>query len=215
VIDRAINDPKWLWKCIGIWIALVLVIYGIVHIITYRKVETVRVVAIKWDTAIARLQYQTISESDWYVPTGGRVTDSYSKQRGTRSVPDGEEKYTDSNGNTKYRTKYRRVPVYDTHYEYDIDKWVHIEPLRASGIGYDWYMPDTTDTTYTDGNNPHIGDIHLSTPLTHFYIIYIGDKEYSVDMVESMWKEHELNDYYHLTPDWFGGVKKIEKASSW
>ena len=230
-LDSFVNDTWFRLKVIGGIIAAGLILWFIIHIITYRQIVTTTVTYIGWDTAIQVQRYQTNNHGDWYVPNGGRVTNSYTKQRGTVRVLDHYERnrhtrsggYTGTGKNRRslpdvvYYTSdpvYRNDPVYDTWYEYDLDEWTFIEPLRAKGTGHEWYMPDTSDGTYND--IPQIGNKRLGMPMTHFFIVFHGDKQdYTADMPEDRWKMHAMGGRYDITLNWLGQLLEINKAGSW
>ena len=103
-----------------------------------------------------------------------------------------------------YRTEYRSVPVYrqepiyDTLYEYDIDKWVHSRTERAGGSCYEprsdllragnWsveaepYWPDT-----------RLGGSERASGRSEEYILYFADakgKSYSARVPEDLWNKY-------------------------
>jgi hypothetical protein len=116
----------------------------------------------QWKRVIPIEKWKTVVEGDWSIPDKGRevsrsekvhhydhVFDHYETKvvQRSRSVPDGEESYTETvdNGDgtfstethsrTTYKTEYytedvtesvyRDDPVYQTWYEYDIEKWAY------------------------------------------------------------------------------------------
>lgn len=192
------------------------ILWGCYSIITYRKTISVTVTAIGWDTRIDVQRYQTNNHGGWSIPNGGRETDSYRKQRGTRSVADGTERVCSGTGKDrtcKNRTKYKQVPVYDRWYEYDIEEWTNIEPLTASGNTHEWYMPDTSDGTWNTAE--YIGNKRLGLQYTHFYVKFVDrqtKKEYGADMVESMWKQYNVEDSARITLNFFNTILAIEKS---
>lgn len=222
-------------------IILVLFIWGIYGIITYRQVEVATVAHLGWDTQIDVLQYQTVHDGGWSVPSDGRETNHYRKQRSTETYVSGYRTVTKrgsctTTGSGKNQRRscspdttvreaiYSTRPIYDTYYEYDIDRWVNIQPLRAAGNqdinrkankdDHYWYMPDTTDGDYND--NPVIGNKKLGLQRTHFFIIFQGkDKQYPVDMPVERWTTHQMNERYDITLGWFGNIIEVKKTGSW
>ncbi len=226
------NDTAYRLKISAGIIGALLVIWAIYSVVTYRKTENFTVAHIGWDTQIGVQQYQTVHEGGWRVPSGGRETDSYRKQRGTRSVPNGTERVCSGTGKDKKcsnRTKYRQEPVYDRWYEYDIDRWLSIEPLTAAGNQdtnkaanrdtHEWYWPDTSDGTYID--SPTIGNKRLGLRQTHFFIVFNNDNKDSklqqipVDMPEERWKTHHMGAKYSITFGWFNNILEINKVGAW
>ncbi len=215
--DRLYNDTAYLIRAVIISTATLAAIYGIYHVITYRANVNARVISIGWDTKIDVYRWQTNNHGGWYIPDGGRETNHYTKQRGTRRVPNGTERVCTGSGKNEtctYRTKYRNEPVYDTWYEYDIEEWTQLEPLTNKGTDHTWSMPDTTEYTWYVDNSPlNINDLRQGTYYTHFYVIFVHEnKQYPVDMIESMWQEYDIEDSAILTLDWFNNVKAVKKS---
>ena len=114
---------------------------------------------------------------------------------------------------TEYRTEYRSVPVYrqepiyDTLYEYDVDKWVVSRTERAGGSCYEprselirageWsveaqpYWPDTRLS----------GDTEREGRRAEEYILYFTDakgKSYSARVPESVWNKYSRDQSVEL-----------------
>lgn len=234
-LDRIVNDTAYRIKIGAAIIGITLTIWAIIHIVNYRRVEHYQVVHIGWDTQIDVEQYMTVHEGDWYVPSGGRETDNYIKQRGTRQVyvrtdvsyrtekgsctttGTGKNKTTRCAPDRQVRVErkiYRTEPVYDRWYEYDIDRWIGIQPLKAAGTGHEWYMPDTSDGDYKD--IPTIGNKRLGLNRTHFFIVFGNDKDQkTADMPVERWKTHNMGERYDITFGWFGNILEINKAGAW
>jgi hypothetical protein len=206
---RFMNDTGYRIKVIAGSVLAISMIYilgsCIGHIINYREYVPVTVQSYGWDTKIDVYQWMTVHEGYWYVPDGGRETDHYSRQSGTRRVKTGKDSYT-------------TYPVYSTWYEYDIEKWNAINPLIARGDNtHEWYMPDTQDHVwFIEGHIPSIGDKKLGMPSTHFFVLFRSAvKEYSVDMVETTWKAFEQEEKYELQLNYFGTILDIRKPNIW
>jgi hypothetical protein len=222
---RFMNDTVYRLKVIGSSVLALIIIYLIgsctAHIINYREYVPVTVQSYGWDTKIDVYQWMTVHEGDWYVPSGGRETDSYLKQSGTRKVKTGTIRSCSGSGTNRTcidKDVYRYDPVYDRYYEYDIDKWINAPPLIARGDNtHDWYMPDTQDHTWIiEGHIPAIGDKKLGMPHTHFFVTFRSAiKEYPVDMVETTWKEIDLEEKYELQLNYFGTILDIRKPNTW
>lgn len=218
-------------------ISAVLFIWLIIHVATYREITPYTVIGLGWDTQIDVEQYQTVHEGAWHVPDGGRETDHYRKQRGTERYQSGTRTVFHSGSctgtgknrrctasTTSIEPVYSYRPVYATWYEYDIDKWVNIQPLQASGNqiinraankqDHYWYMPDTTDGDYKDIAN--IGNKRLGLRRTHFFVILNSNdpkkpNQQSIDLPESDWQTYEMNARYKITFGWFGNIIKISR----
>lgn len=136
---------------------------------------TFEVQNLTWENSIEVEEYKTFRESDWSVPSGGRlvyttseirrydsVLDHYEPVTKSRQVESGghyDYSYTDNGDGTftehstyvpEYTTEYYtedepvyvNVPVYDTKYYYDIDKWVHERTERTNGNDKNPYWPE-------------------------------------------------------------------------
>ncbi|MBR3557014.1 MAG: hypothetical protein IKN89_13995 [Oscillospiraceae bacterium] len=113
---------------------------------------------------------------------------------------------------TEYRTEYRTVPVYrdepvyDTLYEYEIDKWVPARTEKAGGSCYeprsdliragDWsvvsepYWPDT-----------RLGGNERESTRGEEYILYFSDakgKSYSARVTEELWNKYSRDQSVEL-----------------
>lgn len=114
------------FQAILVMIAIVLVgffaVKGLIYLFTPHP-QTLNVTDTYWKYTVDIESYETVNESDWQVPTGGRVQytkneihhyekviDHYETVQKSRTVPDG--------GHYEYETKTRTVPD-GGHYEYD------------------------------------------------------------------------------------------------
>ena len=149
-------------------IGALLILLSVILLFPYNK--TISVTGFAWERNVALEEYKTVEESDWEVPSGGRVYDEQSEIRSyqdvfdhyeTRSVEKSREvfdhydtytSYSDNGNGTftehtsqspVYRTEYytetyeepvyRKEPIYDTKYYYEIERWVHTDNYRSSG----------------------------------------------------------------------------------
>lgn len=198
-----------------------------IHLYTYRKVENYTVASIGWNTQIDIQQYLTNHEGGWSIPYGGKETNHYTKQRGTTRYIAGYKSTTHkgscvgtgakkrcSSDTTTSEPIYKTRAVYDTWYEYDIDRWINIQPLKASGIGHKWYYPDTSDGTYNTA--PIIGNKRLGAEHTQFFIIFRNNNQQKqVDMPIERWNTINMNDTYEITSNWFGMIVNIKQVGVW
>lgn len=154
--------------CIAIIFAVIAVISLAVNIFTPKEIQF-RINSFQWSRSIDIEHYITVNESDWYVPSGGRIqytrseihhyesTIDHYEQR-TRDVIDYYEEvvvgYQDlGNGYFEeiteqrpvYKTEYydepiyKDVPVYDTKYYYEIERWRHSRTINTSGYDHNAY----------------------------------------------------------------------------
>lgn len=138
------------------------------------KAQKVTVADFDWQRTIGIEQLQTVQESDWSVPQGGRQTraereirsydhvlDHYEKvphevseqvldhyETYTTTVDKGDgtfdvEEHKEPVYKTEKRTEYRDepvyvdVPIFDTKYTYDIERWVHERDVKTEGKDHD------------------------------------------------------------------------------
>lgn len=180
------------------------------HIATHPVDITVK--QLSWQRTVEVEELRTLEESDWYVPSGGRLISSRPEIRSyrevfshyekrSRMVPERvqtgtrNERYvcgstTKNKGNgqfevettycnrwvPEYSTGYRqeqydepiydRVPVYDTRYYYEIDRWVTNRHDPASG------RTDPHWPTVKLGDKQRIGDERSEE-----YTVVLADNE--------------------------------------
>lgn len=228
VWERLWYDDVYRIKVAGIILGIALTFIGLWYIIIYRGYTYMRVEETNWELKIALLQYQTIQESGWHVPVGGRITDSKWEIRTYERYISGYETVTVRGSSyncgtskkpktcrhpdtTKTEPKYSTRPVYDTKYYYDIDRWVNIQPLITSGNDkelVEW--PNTTG--YTHNAPDVIGNIRLGQRISHFWLVGTGDngKKYSLDMDETKWRQYWKGKRAKLTLGFFGNVIEVK-----
>lgn len=204
------------WKKIaaiaGISIA-VLAVIAIFLAVFLPKTHTGTVTDISWNRTMEIEEYKTVAESDWTIPSGGRmlysreeirsytqVLDHYETKTRTVQVLDHYEDYVSGHrdlGNgyfeeiisqrpvyvTKTETYeepvYKSVPIFDTKYYYEIERWVHQSYKYTSGKDDTPYWSD-----YTCAENERFG------VKSEKYSIAVSqdDKTYHCDMDYEVWK---------------------------
>ena len=233
---KSINWKKAGLISLGSILAIVLII-GIISIFT-PKMHTVTVDGFYWERSIDVEKLTTVNESDWDLPSGGRLQRTAEEIRSYKDVFDHYETktrqvaeqvldhyetvvtgYTD-NGNgtfsekteqrpvyrTEYRTEtyeepvYKSVPVYDTKYYYEIDKWLHEKYITTKG---DDQSPEWG--VYECEDKERLGS------RSETYKIYVTDEkdkqdEYTLDLNE--WKELKQGDKIKVKVH-FGGKAEI------
>ena len=195
------------------------------------KPKTIEVTQISWENNIRIESYETVDESGWSVPSGGRIQytkdeihhyDSvfshYETKTRTYTVQEfshyDTEYYYSNNGDgtftehtrqtpvyktvTKTETYqdpvYEQVPVYQTKYYYEIDKWIYKRSVETSGIGRDLYWGEVIldDNERENGRN------------TNYYILGFETKD----------KEKEIKQYSASEEIWkllnAGDIVKIK-----
>lgn len=159
---------------IGIVLGAIIILGLIGRAVFGPKPQDITIESFDWKQTIDIEELQTVQESDWELPSGGRlirtseevrsynhVVDHYETEEYevSEQVIDHYETYTTEvdNGDgtfdveehskpvytTEYHTKTRRVPiyvdipVYDTKYYYDIERWVKTREVTTEGTDHD------------------------------------------------------------------------------
>ncbi len=170
--------------------------------------RSIKVSSVSWNREIQIEKYTTVTESNWSIPSGGRLKYTRQEVHHTEKVIDHYEKkpyqvydhdeithkYKDlGNGQfeevevkkpvyrTKYRDEpvYRNKPVYATKYYYEIERWKYDHSLNSSGTDKLPYWAEIPKLQ----NNGKAGSERESKRLEHYYIYgkYNGKiKEYEL-----------------------------------
>lgn len=183
-VQAAGTGPNWLR--LGAIALGVIAIIALVTMLFAPKTRDLEVAGFAWERTIAVERLETVNESDWELPSEGRLSHSEREIRRydqvldhyedvpyevSERVLDHYENYTTTvdNGDgtfdveehsepvyrTEYRTEYRStpiyrdVPVYDTKYYYEIERWVHARDV----------------TTSEEDHEPYWGEVELSGPV--------------------------------------------------
>lgn len=219
---RPRRNRGWIkWVAIGLGVAALII--TLLCIFLPRTVEGT-ITDIYWKSYVDIEEYTTVQESDWSVPSGGRLLYSRSEIRSydhvldhyetrTRSVQvlDHYEDYVSGyrdlgNGYFEeiisqrpvYTTKtetyqepvYKDVPVYDTKYYYEIERWLHQSYKTKSNHDkspyYSDYMPQNKER---------------ETRRWTEYFVVIKDnkeKERTLSLSEEDWNKIEINQKVRL-----------------
>jgi hypothetical protein len=226
------TKPRWLsFKTIKMaLIALVVVValtllgYGIFHT---REVQA-PVTGFSWSRDVAIERYTTVHESGWSFPAG--AYDVSSEERISRYDPIYEERqvtvhhsqtcYRDlGNGseesydcsydtNETERVQTGENPVYETWYEYNIDKWIYARTVHAGGNDRSPYWPEYTLNLngLTAISAERVGG------MSETYLVYfeVTEKEklktFSYQTSESEWREYVLGKTYTLKVNHFDAI---------
>lgn len=100
---------------------------------------------------------------------------------------------------TEYRTEtyqepvYKQVPVYQTKYYYDIDKWVYINSLTTADNTHEPYWAETDIPE--DVESPEYDDLRLGSRSGSYYVIVQNDVEtYEIEYNLNDWNAFEIGD---------------------
>lgn len=210
------------WKHLAIGAASVfsiaLIVFGLVMLFMPRE-KTIEISSVDWKYTVNVESYETYHESDWTVPTGGRVTRTASEIRSyekvidhyetrtktyTEQVQDGYDisyTYSDNGDGTfsehehktpKYKTETRTetyqepiyvdVPIYDTKYYYDIERWKWKRNTTASGSDRNPYFDEPVLA-----DNERVSGYNKSYSFTGYIVEDEETKTFKID--EAKWEE--------------------------
>lgn len=222
-------DPT-LFKISGIILAVLLLITGIMFALI-PKTKTFTLTDHYWERHINIESYETVDESDWYVPDGGRVQytreeikdyepvlDHYKTVTKTRRVKIGshieyidngdgsfDEKTVDDYGEEEYTEEepvYKDQPIYATKYYYEIERWVFKRAVSTNG--YD--------------HNPIWGEVVLAdnereaSRTSKYYVLgyYKQGKSKKIKVDETMWNQLKTKRTYIVKTNSTGIVEVVE-----
>lgn len=217
-----LKNPKLYWV-IGIAAAVILLFAFLFSTKDYEA--TIHGVA--WEREITIESYEQFHEEGWTkAPDAYNVT-SYSKIRSyrdvyrteTRTVTEYETRYRD-NGNgssSSYtvpitKTVTERVfdhsePVYDTWYEYDVDRWTYARKVTASGTEKEPYWPEYT---LNDVGGKY-GDEREGKRTEHYTVSFKANingkaKVFSRNAEFEKWQDYNLGDVYKIKVNRLGAM---------
>lgn len=177
---RAVGDFfSEYWKHIAIIVAVLALVAGLVYIFIPKK-DQVTITSFSWERSISIERYQTVNESDWSLPSGGRLHETrqeiYTYEQvldhyETRSRQVAKERLV---GYEDYVSGYRDLgdgyfeeivsqrPVYETYYEteYYEEPIYRSEPVYRTKYYYeiDKWLYDRTLTSSGYGKEPYWED---------------------------------------------------------
>ena len=161
----------------------------------------------EWMRSIAVDEYQLCHEDDWSLPAGATQTSTKQEIHHYDHVIDHYETKTRQVSeqvldgyDTEYRTEtyedpvYKDVPVYQTKYYYDIDRWITVSSIDTGGKDHDpkWGESDLPESV----SDPVYGDKKLGQRSERYYI-YFKDKKGNEQKEEynfSEWNDYKLGD---------------------
>lgn len=198
-----------IWSIVGV-LALITVLY---FAFTYRRDANATVESFKWMRSIDIMRYQTVEESDWSVPAGGREIRNYSAFHHNETYIVSYETETKcKDGICKATSKpiYGSYPVYKTKYDYHIDKWVFNRLAKAEDEDHSPKDPDISDVRdYHEP--PQLGDERTGMPSSRYTIIAKTKegKIYSVDIGQELWLSFQIEQKCVLEIDILGVAQNI------
>jgi hypothetical protein len=165
--------------------ALVAVIALVVFLVTYRSEANAQVIQLSWSRAVAIERYQTVQESNWSVPQGGTEIRHYEDiHHWERYVSGSHEECSGSGTRRTCETEldYSSRPVWQTKYDYNIDRWITVRTPERHGIGTNAVWPDVSDLK----EGTALGSERAGMRTSRYTVAFTGN--YSLDMTEARWR---------------------------
>lgn len=185
-------------------LATLFLLIGLIFILIPKEQE-LTVKDMSWERSINVERYQTVNESDWYLPTGARLHYSQEEFSHYEKVLDHYETKTREvsrqrvSGYEEYVTGYRDLgngyfeeitstrPVYETYYETETyqDPVYRDEPVYKTKYYYeiDKWLYERSVKTSGNNKSPYWGDVNLnsdervSNKNETYYITGLNEKE--------------------------------------
>ncbi len=204
-------------------IAIALLGYAIFH----TKTVEARVVGFSWERTVTIEVYKTVHESGWSHPVDAynirserkvrhhepiyeeRVVTVHHSRTCSRDLGNGAvETYDCSYDTTETeRVKVGEKPVYDTWYEYDVDRWVYERTERASGNDRNPHWPNYT----LNYEGEQVIGAERVGGRSESYIVYLESLEeeskiYEHRVSQDEWKQYVLGHTYLLKVNHLGVV---------
>lgn len=172
------------WKTMLIILLVVASIWGIVALLSPKEYE-ITVNELSWERSINVERYQTVEESDWYLPSGGRLQYTRSEYSHSEQVLDHYETKTHQvakeriSGYETYVSGYRDLgngyfeeitsqrPIYETYYETETyqEPVYRSEPVYRTRYYYeiDKWLYERSVTTKGTNSSPYWGKTNLNS----------------------------------------------------
>ena len=141
LVSKADTKNNYIMGGLVFFAVVIIAIFS--YLMLVKEDKFVQVVGKDWQREYVLYKYKTVRDSDWCssMPSDAYNVSSYSAQRGTKDVPDGETCKVEnvSLGDGSFRKektctpKYRSVPVYDRKCDYVVDRWRYDHSVKESG----------------------------------------------------------------------------------
>lgn len=152
---------------IGCAATVIIGIFTFIYCYFHTTGVPLRVVEHNWNRKQYVEQYRTVRETGSYVPAGGRERRSWMYVHHFMKVGD------------------TSIPVMDTMYEWDIDRWVESHYLFTSGVGTQAKWPNTSNVRIGSS----IGSERLGRRVEKYWLLLNGDKGeiFTYELAEPEW----------------------------
>ena len=211
---------NWKKLLIGLGAAALVLILLIALLVP--KTDTATISSKDWERSISIEEYQTVTESDWSVPEGGRLMEQHEEVYGydhvldhyetvevqkSRRVEDGYDTETDyqDNGDGTFTEVTRQVPRYKTEYytEYEQQPVYIPVPIYMTKYTYEIERWVPTRTADSSGHNdePYWEDSRITRAeregsRSDAYAVTLTGKKgrtYQVRVSEEIWNDLQLD----------------------
>ncbi len=193
-------NKKVLFAVIGV---IAIVVAGLAVAFFWKQEVTVTAIEHSWERAVVVEEYQNFEVGGWIdqPPAGDNVVRGFcsERQRGTRSVPDGQDCRTvrsDRGDGTfterqECTTRYREEPVYDDWCEYTGQAWTQIDRLVTNGLGIT--QPYYAQVQLNCEGQRTLG-CNQAQYEDHYWVTFRGNegREYRCEFPESDWINVEI-----------------------
>ena len=233
-----IRGNKNMLKISGI-IAAVFAVIGLLFFLFQPITKSETVVGFSWERTITIEEERTVEESDWYVPSGGRVYDERQEIRSYKSVLDHYETRTETksrqvfdhnesyttysdNGNGTFTEQVHENPVYRTEYYTETyeEPVYRQEPVYDTKYYYEierWFPIDTYSSK-DDDKEPYwnteytLTEKQRDTKRDELYYVHYDDGQNVVkdETDYDTWLETKIGDGYEVTYNRLGMTYKRE-----
>jgi hypothetical protein len=184
------KEEKILALCaIGVALAIGLVVWAV----TYRRTMPATVTRLTWQRSINIERWQTVEESDWSVPSGGRELRNYSAiHHWERYVSGSHQVCTMKTTNGKVAQScsteltYSSRAVYRTKYDYQIERWIVVRAPTRQGVNNAPVWPDVSDLHTSPALT--IGDERAGAQVARYTVeLQASGAPYAIDLPQAQW----------------------------
>ncbi|MDZ4770205.1 MAG: zinc ribbon domain-containing protein [Chloroflexota bacterium] len=220
------NAPKRnklvLYAMIGV---VVVVVIGAIVALTAQSDASASLIGHTWERSIAIEQFSSVPDATWCdsIPGGAYAVSQSSRQRSSRSVPDGEacsvRRIDNGDGTFSERrecsTTYRDEPIYDNYCSYTVDRWVYTRQIAQDGES----LRDAPRWPLLQINAGTCLGCEREGERSEEYIIALqgADRQYACVVSYEFWQQAQLETQWNFKVNAFTGspdCDSLQPASS-
>ncbi len=214
---------------VGVGVLVVIAIASLAWLMFHTDTVHARVTGFSWSREVVIQEYRAVHESGWWRPPGAYNVSASTRIRGYEPIYENRT-VTERISRTCYRdlgtgatesydcsyttTRSERVkvgdrPIYDTWYEYDIDKWVYDRTVPAKRNDRNPYWPEYT---LSKEGQTVIGAERVGSTSETYIVYFIEDdakepKSYTLNVPEAEWHLYQEGELYPLEVGAFGSIR--------